>query len=132
MKKYRVLVVDDEPGIRQSLTGVLEDEGFEVSSVEKAEDGLDAIHHHSYDVVLMDIWLPNMDGLEALQRIQEIPLEDRPTVVMISGHGNIETAVRATKPASIKAMRTATGSQALPMLPWSSRSRMHSLGFAGS
>ncbi len=97
MKRYRVLVVDDEPGIRQSLIGVLEDENYDVHAVESAEDCLAEIARHPYDVVLMDIWLPGIDGLEALHRIQEIPLEDRPTVVMISGHGNIETAVRATK-----------------------------------
>lgn len=97
MKRYRILVVDDEPGIRQSLIGVLEDENYEVHAVESAEACLDEVARHPYDVVLMDIWLPGLDGLEALHRIQEIPLEDRPTVVMISGHGNIETAVRATK-----------------------------------
>ncbi|MBL8219744.1 MAG: sigma-54-dependent Fis family transcriptional regulator [Bryobacterales bacterium] len=97
MKRYRILVVDDEPGIRQSLIGVLEDENYEVHAVESAEACLDEVARHPYDVVLMDIWLPGLDGLEALHRIQEIPLEDRPMVVMISGHGNIETAVRATK-----------------------------------
>ena len=50
-----------------------------------------------YDVVLLDVWLPGMDGLETLARIQEIPFRDRPEVVMISGHGTIETAVKATK-----------------------------------
>ncbi|MBS1830027.1 MAG: sigma-54-dependent Fis family transcriptional regulator [Acidobacteria bacterium] len=97
MKRYRILVVDDEPGIRQSLIGVLEDENYDVHAVDSAEACLNEIARHPYDVVLMDIWLPGIDGLEALHRVQEIPLQDRPTVVMISGHGNIETAVRATK-----------------------------------
>jgi len=97
MKRDRVLLVDDEPGIRQSVSGVLEDEGYEVHAVDTAEAALDELARHPYDIVLMDIWLPGIDGLEALLRIQEIPLEDRPTVVMISGHGNIETAVKATK-----------------------------------
>ncbi|MDX1980922.1 MAG: sigma-54 dependent transcriptional regulator [Bryobacteraceae bacterium] len=97
MKQHRVLVVDDEPGIRNSLTGVLEDEGYAVTAVESAEQSLEEIHKHPYDVVLMDIWLPGIDGLEALQRIQEMAFEDRPMVVMISGHGTIETAVKATK-----------------------------------
>lgn len=97
MKKNRVLVVDDEPGIRQSLIGVLEDEGYEVRAVQSAEECLEELPRHLYDVVLLDIWLPGMDGMETLQRIHELPAEDRPTVVMISGHGNIETAVRATK-----------------------------------
>jgi two-component system nitrogen regulation response regulator NtrX len=97
MRRDRVLLVDDEPGIRQSVSGVLEDEGYEVHAVDTAEAALEELARHPYDIVLMDIWLPGIDGLEALLRIQEIPLEDRPTVVMISGHGNIETAVKATK-----------------------------------
>jgi two-component system, NtrC family, nitrogen regulation response regulator NtrX len=97
MKGVRVLVVDDEPGIRQSLGGVLEDEAYVVRSVEGGEACLDELGRQSYELVLLDIWLPGMNGLETLSRIQEIPLPDRPAVVMMSGHGNIETAVRATK-----------------------------------
>ncbi len=97
MKNTRVLIVDDEPGIRESLRGVLEDEGFVCEAVESGEAGLEELHRHTYDVVLLDVWLPGMDGLEALARIQEIPADERPEVVVISGHGTIETAVRATK-----------------------------------
>jgi two-component system nitrogen regulation response regulator NtrX len=97
MKGVRVLVVDDEPGIRQSLSGVLEDEGYVVHAVESGEACLEELAQRSYELSLLDIWLPGMDGLETLTRIQEIPLPDRPSVVMISGHGNIETAVKATK-----------------------------------
>src|SRR5256885_5857965 len=97
MKGVRVLVVDDEPGIRQSLGGVLEDEAYVVRSVESGEACLDELGGQSYELVLLDIWLPGINGLETLSRIQEIPLPDRPAVVMMSGHGNIETAVRATK-----------------------------------
>ena len=97
MKKPRVLIVDDEPAIRRSLSGVLEDEGYEVAAVEDAESGLAEIPRQPYDVVLLDIWLPGIDGLEALARIQEIPPTARPAVVMISGHGSVEAAVKATK-----------------------------------
>ena len=97
MKGVPVLVVDDEPGIRQSLGGVLEDEGYSVRAVESGEACLDELSRRNYELALLDIWLPGMDGLETLTRIQEIPLPDRPSVVMISGHGNIETAVKATK-----------------------------------
>src|SRR3954469_19884947 len=97
MKGVRVLVVDDEPGIRQSLSGVLEDEGYVVRTVESGEACLDELNRSTYELALVDIWLPGIDGLETLERIQEIPLPDRPSVVMISGHGSIETAVRATK-----------------------------------
>ena len=97
MKKRRVLVVDDEPGIRQSLCGVLEDEGYETTAVESGEACLEGLAGGGFELVFLDIWLPALDGLETLARIQEIPFAERPMVVMISGHGNIETAVRATK-----------------------------------
>lgn len=93
----RILLVDDEPGIRSSLSGVLEDEGYSVNSVSRAEDALEELNRQSYDVMLLDIWLPGMDGLTALSHVQERDAAVRPTVVMISGHGTIETAVRATK-----------------------------------
>jgi two-component system nitrogen regulation response regulator NtrX len=97
MKSRRVLVVDDEPGIRRSLSGILEDEGYSVDAVESGEACLAALPGAGYGLVLLDIWLPGMDGMEVLTRIQEIPFADRPVVVMISGHGSIEAAVKATK-----------------------------------
>ncbi len=97
MKTTRILIVDDEPGIRESLTGVLEDEGYSCSSVESGEKCVEELARNSYEVVLLDVWLEGMDGLETLARIQEIPFADRPEVVIISGHGTIETAVKATK-----------------------------------
>ena len=97
MKRVRVLVVDDEPGIRQSLQGVLEDEEFLVNTAVSGEACLDALRREPYDIVLLDVWLPGIDGMEVLSRIQEIPFPERPGVVMISGHGTIETAVKATK-----------------------------------
>jgi len=97
VRNTRVLIVDDEPGIRESLTGVLQDEGFQCAAVESGERCLEELARQSYDVVLLDVWLTGMDGLETLARIQEIPLTERPEVVIISGHGTIETAVRATK-----------------------------------
>jgi len=96
VKSARILVVDDEPGICRSLCQILEDEGYSAASVESGEACLEELSK-GYDLVLLDIWLPAMDGLEVLARIQEIPPGDRPAVVMISGHGTIETAVRATK-----------------------------------
>ena len=93
----RVLVVDDEPGIRETLTGVLEDEGYDVVSVASGEQCLELVSRESIPVVLLDIWLPGIDGLDVLVRIGDLPVLRRPVVLMISGHGNIETAVRATK-----------------------------------
>src|SRR5262245_34011337 len=90
-----VLIVDDESAISESLQGVFEDEGYSASTVASGEACLDAIRNKPCDVVMLDIWLPGMDGLETLQRVRE--LENAPEVIMISGHGTIETAVRATK-----------------------------------
>jgi two-component system nitrogen regulation response regulator NtrX len=92
---HNILIVDDEPGIRQSLKDVLEDEGYKTVAVGSGEACLEALEKHGFDVVLLDIWLPGMDGLEALEKIKQA--EDGPEVIMISGHGTIETAVRATK-----------------------------------
>jgi two-component system nitrogen regulation response regulator NtrX len=92
----RILVVDDELNIQTSLCGVLSDEGYEADAVGSGEECLEALAR-GYDVVLLDIWMDGMDGLETLARIQEIPFTERPVVVMISGHGKIETAVKATK-----------------------------------
>jgi two-component system nitrogen regulation response regulator NtrX len=97
MRKLSILLVDDEPAVRQSITGVLEDEGYQVRPASTGEEGLALLAERAFDAVLLDIWLPGLDGLEILSRIQEIPLGERPPVVMISGHGNIETAVKATK-----------------------------------
>jgi len=90
-----VLIVDDEPGIRQSLTGVLEDDGYKTSAADSGEQCLELIKKQEFEVVLLDIWLPGMDGLETLERVRE--MANAPEVVIISGHGTIETAVRATK-----------------------------------
>jgi two-component system nitrogen regulation response regulator NtrX len=91
----RVLVVDDEPGVRAAVEAILGDEGFEVSTAASGEEGLDRALSGTFDVILLDVWLPGMDGLETLVRIRERELDT--AVVMISGHGTIETAVRATK-----------------------------------
>jgi two-component system, NtrC family, nitrogen regulation response regulator NtrX len=92
---HNILIVDDEAGIRDSLAGILSDEGYSASAVESGEACLETLHKTPCDVVLLDIWLPGMDGLETLQKVRE--LEDPPEVIMISGHGTIETAVRTTK-----------------------------------
>jgi two-component system nitrogen regulation response regulator NtrX len=97
MKQQRILIVDDEPGIRQALAGVLTDEGFPVEAVETGEACLDLLGRSVFELVILDIWLPGLDGLETLKRIQEIAAPDRPVVVVISGHGTIDTAVKATK-----------------------------------
>src|SRR5581483_5957687 len=92
---YSVLIVDDEPGIRRTLAGVLEDEGFTVEAVASGEQCLRAFEQRIYACVLLDVWLPKMDGLETLERLKAAYPDVG--VVMISGHASIETAVRATK-----------------------------------
>jgi two-component system nitrogen regulation response regulator NtrX len=92
---HNILIVDDEASIRQSLQGVLEDEGFSASVAESGEACLESLQKHTADIVLLDVWLPGMDGLETLEKIRG--MDNAPEVVMISGHGTIETAVRATK-----------------------------------
>ena len=90
-----ILVVDDEPGVRSSISGVLKDEGFDVDTADTGEDCLEKANGASYDVIVLDIWLPGLDGLTTLQRLRERQIDSQ--VVIISGHGNIESAVRAIK-----------------------------------
>ena len=89
----RILIIDDEEPIRFSLRGILEDEGYEVLEAATAEEGLEVADAERPDLVFLDIWLPGMDGLTAQARLKgnhpDLP------VVMISGHGTIETAVSA-------------------------------------
>jgi two-component system nitrogen regulation response regulator NtrX len=95
---HNILVIDDELGIRESLQGVLEDEGYVAATAENGEAGLELLRKRPFDVVLLDIWLPGIDGLDILEKIKENhDSEDSPEVIIISGHGTIETAVRATK-----------------------------------
>jgi two-component system nitrogen regulation response regulator NtrX len=97
VKPARVLIVDDEPLIRQSLAGVLQDEGYQTHTVETGEQALAELTRQSFELVLLDVWLPGIDGLETLRQIQALPPTVRPVVVIVSGHGTIETAVRATR-----------------------------------
>ena len=93
MLKPSVLIVDDEAGVRSALSGVLRDEGYTVDAVDSGEACVDRASRTAYDVIVLDIWLPGMDGLATLERLRERRVDS--PVVMISGHGNIETAVTA-------------------------------------
>ena len=90
-----ILVVDDETSILQSLEGILTDEGFEVVIAESGLEALEKVQEEMPDLVLLDIWMPGLDGIETLEKIKAL----YPTlqVIMMSGHGNIETAVKSTK-----------------------------------
>lgn len=94
--KKRILIIDDEIAIQESLSGILEDEGFATLCAPSAEIGIKLIEEENIDLILLDIWLgDNMDGMTALEKIKK--LHAHLPVVMISGHGTIETAVQATR-----------------------------------
>ncbi len=90
-----ILIVDDEVTILKSLRGILSDEGFEILTASNGYEGLKIIDEESPDIVLLDIWMPGMDGIETLREIKRT--NSFLQVVIISGHGTIETAVKATK-----------------------------------
>jgi two-component system, NtrC family, nitrogen regulation response regulator NtrX len=90
-----ILIIDDEPGIRTVLRDVLEDDGYTVIAAEDGIQGLAELAAKAVDLVFLDVWLPNMGGIDVLKRIKELypDLE----VIMISGHANISLAVQAAK-----------------------------------
>jgi two-component system nitrogen regulation response regulator NtrX len=92
-----ILVVDDEAEIRTSLEEILREEGYGVAGAGTAAEALVLLQDAPYDVVLLDIWLPDRDGLEVLADVRQLAQETKPEVVIISGHGTIEAAVKATK-----------------------------------
>ncbi len=95
MKKELVLIVDDEPGILVSLSNILKDEGYRTLTTGHGEEALTLYKQHLPDVVFLDIWLPDRDGLETLRTLLE--LDPGVAVIMMSGHGTTPTAVRAIK-----------------------------------
>jgi two-component system, NtrC family, nitrogen regulation response regulator NtrX len=95
MTEFVVMLVDDEEGIRESLSGIFEDEGYAVLTASSGEEALNILKEQNPDLIFLDIWLPGIDGIQTLQEIKNLK-PDLP-VVMISGHGNIELAVKATR-----------------------------------
>src|SRR5574344_2325515 len=91
----KCLIVDDERAIRNSLGEILTDEGYEVDTAEDGVIALQMVETDSYDVILCDIKMPNMDGIEVLAKLKEMGVDS--SIVMISGHGDIETAVECIK-----------------------------------
>ena len=95
LNSQMVLIVDDEASIRRSLEGILRDEGITSITAEDGESAIRQLSEHRPALVLLDIWMPGMDGIETLKRIKEISPET--PVVMISGHATISTALTATR-----------------------------------
>jgi len=93
--KPTILIVDDEPGVRSALGGVLRDEGYAVEAVASGEECLERVTQGAVDLIMLDVWLPGMDGLATFARLRERQVDAQ--VVIISGHGSIESAVRAIK-----------------------------------
>ena len=95
MPQERILIVDDEKNIVSSLKGILADEGYDVSVADDGLDALDIIQSDPPDLLLLDIWLPGMDGIEVLKTVKTY--HPNIEVLIMSGHGTIDTAVKATK-----------------------------------
>jgi len=96
--KQHILVIDDEPDIRETVKDILEDEGYLVSVAENAGEGRRQLRERLPDLVLLDIWMPDVDGITLLKEWKEVSGGELPSpVVMMSGHGSVETAVEATR-----------------------------------
>ncbi|MBO4793742.1 MAG: sigma-54-dependent Fis family transcriptional regulator, partial [Deltaproteobacteria bacterium] len=90
-----ILIVDDEESIRQSLSGILQDENFHTLCAQDGEECLNIIKEETPDLILLDIWMNGIDGIETLKKIKEFNPDQ--TVIMMSGHGTIASAVQSTK-----------------------------------
>ena len=95
MNSDKILVIDDEAGIRSSLKGILEDEGYKVKTASSGEKALTVLKSEPFDLIFLDIWLPEMNGIEVLENIKAG--DESIHVIMITGHGSVESAVKATK-----------------------------------
>src|SRR6266540_491911 len=89
-----ILIIDDEQSIRTTLSNILQDEGHRPTACDSGEEGIAAFAREEFDLVILDLWLPGVDGLTVLERIRNA---GGPPVIVISGHANVDTAVRATR-----------------------------------
>jgi UDP-3-O-[3-hydroxymyristoyl] N-acetylglucosamine deacetylase len=95
MEKAKILVVDDEEGVLKSIVGILQDEGYGTITAQGGKEALQLYQTEAPDALLLDIWMPDMDGIEVLKRLQEFDADS--AVVVISGHGTISTAIKAVR-----------------------------------
>ena len=95
MEKAKILVVDDEQGVLKSITGILQDEGYQTVSTRDGKDALRLYQEESPDAIVLDIWMPDMDGIELLGAVKA--LDKEAVVIIITGYGTIESAVKAIR-----------------------------------
>ena len=95
MSKKTVLIVDDKENIRKTLSEILEDEGYTIIEASSGEEALLLLNEHDPDIIFLDVWLPGMDGIEVLSKLNALGMTV--PVIMISGHANVEMAVKATR-----------------------------------
>ena len=86
-----ILIVDDEEGIRDSLSSILREEGYLVDAVSSGEECLERLANQQMDLVLLDVWLPKMDGLEFIDKVNGLPW--RPPVILLTGHASMDSAI---------------------------------------
>ncbi|MFH1941754.1 MAG: response regulator [bacterium] len=96
-KKIKVLVVDDEEEVRNIFSRTLDSFGYQVLTAKDGKEAITTCHHETPDIVLLDIKMPDMDGIETLRRIREIDPQEKSAVIMLTGHGDINTAREAMK-----------------------------------
>ena len=132
MSTARILVVDDESDIRELLQDILVEEGYEVDVAGNGAEARDACAKEAPDLVLLDIWMPDIDGISLLREWQHSQSLTAP-VVMMSGHGTVETAIEATKLGAVdyvekplsmtKLLRTVESAPPVPWISWHERHR---------
>jgi len=90
----KILIIDDEPAIRTALANILQDEGHQTTLCESGEEAIAQFAREEFDLIVLDLWLPGIDGMMVLERLRAA---GAPPVIVISGHGNVDSAVRATR-----------------------------------
>ena len=97
MKPGKILIVDDEKDIRNLIQEIFEEEGYKTTTAANGVQAKEAWRAHVPDVIFLDVWMPDIDGITLLKEMQTDPILEQTSIVMISGHGTIETAIEATK-----------------------------------
>lgn len=97
MAQGKILIVDDEKDIRALMQEIFEEEGYQIATAANGQQALEACHQQAPDIIFLDIWMPDIDGITLLKKMTELNLLERTCVIIISGHASIDTAIEATK-----------------------------------